>query len=113
MENTLINVQNLTKAYKGVEVLNIQDLKIPKGESFGLVGNNGAGKTTFFSMLLDLIQPTSGQIISRDIVVSESEDWKPFTAAFIDESFLIGYLTAEEYFYFIGELRQVSKADVD
>lgn len=113
MENTLINVQNLTKAYKGVEVLKIQDLKIPKGESFGLVGNNGAGKTTFFSMLLDLIQPTSGQIISRDIVVSESEDWKPFTSAFIDESFLIGYLTAEEYFYFIGELRQVSKADVD
>lgn len=113
MENILINTQNLTKAYKGVEVLNIPELEIPKGQSFGLVGNNGAGKTTFFSMLLDLIQPTTGQITSKNIVVSESEDWKPFTSSFIDESFLIGYLTAEEYFYFIGDLRGVSKADVD
>lgn len=113
MENTLINTQNLTKAYKGIEVLNIPELEIPKGQSFGLVGNNGAGKTTFFSMLLDLIQPTTGQIISKNIVVSESEDWKPFTSSFIDESFLIGYLTAEEYFYFIGDLRGVSKADVN
>lgn len=113
MENILINTQNLTKAYKGVEVLNIPELEIPRGQSFGLVGNNGAGKTTFFSMLLDLIQPTTGQITSKNIVVSESEDWKPFTSSFIDESFLIGYLTAEEYFYFIGDLRGVSKADVD
>ena len=37
-------------------VLNIEDLDIPKGQSFGFVGNNGAGKTTYFSLLLDLIQ---------------------------------------------------------
>ncbi len=108
-----IQTQNLSKSYKGVEVLNIEELNIPKGQSFGLVGNNGAGKTTYFSLLLDLIQPTTGQIINNDIVVSESEDWKPFTSAFIDESFLIGYLTAEEYFYFIADLRQVTKAEVD
>lgn len=114
MENNYsIQTQNLTKSYKGVEVLNIQDLTIPKGQSFGLVGNNGAGKTTYFSLLLDLIQPTTGQIINHDIVVSESEDWKPFTSAFIDESFLIGYLTAEEYFYFIADLRNVAKQEVD
>ena len=47
------------------------------------------------------------------MVVDESEDWKPFTSSFIDESFLIGYLTPEEYFYFIGELRGQNKADVD
>ncbi|PJB16200.1 MAG: ATP-binding protein, partial [Flavobacteriaceae bacterium CG_4_9_14_3_um_filter_33_16] len=91
----------------------IESLDIPKGQSFGLVGNNGAGKTTFFSLLLDLIQPTSGHIKNNGILVHESEDWKPFTSSFIDESFLIGYLTAEEYFYFIGELRHQNKADVD
>src|SRR5690606_6984124 len=73
----------------------------------------GAGKTTFFSLLLDLIQPTSGSILSKDIEISKNEAWKPFTSAFIDESFLIGYLTPEEYFYFIGELRGWNKADVD
>lgn len=60
-----------------------------------------------------MIQPTTGRVVNNDVVVNENENWKPFTAAFIDESFLIGYLTAEEYFYFVGELRGQNKADVD
>lgn len=109
----MIQVNNLTKTYNGVTVLNIDNLTIPKGQSFGLVGNNGAGKTTFFSLLLDLISPSTGHIKSNDVQINLSEDWKPFTSAFIDESFLIGYLTPEEYFYFVGELRGWNKADVD
>lgn len=109
----MITVSNLSKKYNADPVLNIENLDIPKGQSFGLVGNNGAGKTTFFSLLLDLIQPTTGFIKSKDIQVNESEDWKPYTSAYIDETFLIGYLTPEEYFYFIGELRGQNKADVD
>ena len=110
----MIQVNNLSKTYNnGAKVLNISNLDIPQGQSFGLVGNNGAGKTTFFSLLLDLIQPSTGEIKNNMIQVNTSEDWKPFTSAFIDESFLIGYLTAEEYFYFIGDLRKQNKADVD
>ena len=109
----MIQVNNLTKTYKGITVLNIGNLEIQKGESFGLVGNNGAGKTTFFSLLLDLIEPSTGSITSNGIQVNKSEGWKPFTAAFIDETFLIGYLTPEEYFYFIGELRGQDKQAVD
>ncbi|MBT8259003.1 MAG: ATP-binding cassette domain-containing protein, partial [Bacteroidia bacterium] len=109
----MIVTNNLIKSYGGVSVLNLPDLNIPKGQSFGLVGNNGAGKTTFFSLLLDLIQPTKGFLTMNNIRVHESEDWKPFTSAFIDESFLIGYLTPEEYFYFIGDLRGQNKADID
>lgn len=109
----MITTSNLSKKYSGNVVLNIETLEIPKGQSFGLVGNNGAGKTTYFSLLLDLIRPSSGSITNNEIFVHESEEWKPFTSSFIDESFLIGYLTAEEYFYFIGELRGQNKADVD
>ncbi|NBW28506.1 MAG: ABC transporter ATP-binding protein [Flavobacteriaceae bacterium] len=109
----MIQVNQLSKIYNGTTVLNIPNLEIPKGQSFGLVGNNGAGKTTFFSLLLDLIQPTTGSLTNNEIKVNNSEDWKPFTAAFLDESFLIGYLTAEEYFYFIGDIRGQNKADVN
>jgi ABC-2 type transport system ATP-binding protein len=109
----MITVHDITKTYGTQTVLNIPSLQIPKGQSFGLVGNNGAGKTTFFSLLLDLIQPTTGKIINNEVQVDISEAWKPFTSAFIDETFLIGYLTPEEYFYFIGELRGQNKADVD
>ena len=109
----MIQVTQLSKTYNGTTVLNIPNLEIPKGQSFGLVGNNGAGKTTFFSLLLDLIQPTTGTLTTNEIQVNTSDDWKPFTAAFLDESFLIGYLTAEEYFYFIGDIRGQNKADVN
>ena len=109
----MIQVNTLSKTYNSATVLKIDTLEIPKGQSFGLVGNNGAGKTTFFSLLLDLIQPSTGHIINNEVQVNTSENWKPFTASFLDESFLIGYLTPEEYFYFIGDLRGQNKADVD
>ena len=94
-------------------VLDLQELSIPKGEIFGLIGNNGAGKTTFFSLLLDLIESTSGTVLINEINVQKSEAWKPFTSAFIDESYLIGYLTVEEYYHFIGALRGMTKEEVD
>ena len=109
----MIITSELSKKYGENTVLTIESLEIPKGQSFGLVGNNGAGKTTYFNLLLDLIKPTTGNVINNNIQVNTSEDWKPFTAAFIDESFLIGYLTPEEYFYFVGELRGMNKADID
>lgn len=109
----MITIENLSKKYGSQVVLNIGELLIPTGQSFGLVGNNGAGKTTLFSLLLDLIQPTTGHIINNEVQVNTSEEWKPFTSSFIDETFLIGYLTPEEYFYFIGDLRGQNKADVD
>lgn len=109
----MIQIQHISKIYNGVKVLNLANIQIQKGESIGLVGNNGAGKTTLFSLMLDLIEPSSGEIILNGIKVHESEDWKKFTTAFIDESFLIGYLTPEEYFYFIGELRGQNKASID
>lgn len=109
----MIHVNSLSKKYKDKAVLDIDSLTIPSGEIFGLVGNNGAGKTTFFSLLLDLIKASTGHILNNQVRVDQSEDWKPFTSAFIDESFLISYLTPEEYFYFIGELRGLNQQDVD
>jgi len=109
----MINFNNIKKSYSRNVVLEINSLDIPKGQAFGLVGNNGAGKTTLFSLLLDLIKPTKGKVISNNIDVKESEDWKSFTSAFLDESFLISYLLPEEYFYFIGDLRGVKKREVD
>lgn len=109
----MIEISQLIKAYNKEIVLHIEELKVEKGELFGLVGNNGAGKTTLFNLLLDLIVPSKGQVTSQGIVVQKSEDWKSFTGAFIDESFTIGYLTPDEYFKFVGELRGLNQSDLD
>ena len=109
----MIKIRNITKTYSKETVLKIDYLDINSGQTFGLVGNNGAGKTTLFSLMLDLIKPTTGEVLNDNINVRKSEDWKTFTSAFLDESFLISYLMPEEYFYFVGELRNFSKKQVD
>lgn len=109
----MIQAINLQKAYNGTTVLDLADFKVENGEVFGLVGNNGAGKTTFFSLVLDLIRATRGKVLINEIPVAKSEEWKELTGAYIDESFTIGYLTPDEYFNFIGELRNMNTTDVE
>jgi ABC-2 type transport system ATP-binding protein len=109
----MITVNKLVKIYSGKYAVNIESLRIEEGEIIGLVGNNGAGKTTFFRLLLDLIKANGGEIVVKEKNIAESEDWKNFTAAYLDEGFLIGYLTPEEYFYFVGQLAGRSKSNVD
>jgi len=109
----MLSITDITKSYNGNIVVNIPQLDISTGEIIGLVGNNGAGKTTLFRLFLDLIRADKGQVFSKEKNVATSEDWKKYTAAYLDEGFLINYLTPEEYFYFVGKLHQLSKADVD
>ena len=109
----MITIKDLKKIYGGITVVNIPSLEIRKGESIGLVGNNGAGKTTLFRMMLDLIRPEKGEVVSNGEVVEGHEHWKSYTASYLDEGFLIDYLTPEEYFYFIGGLHKQSRATVD
>lgn len=108
----MIELKNIKKAYKENVVLNIPSLVIPDGENFGLVGNNGAGKTTLFSLLLDLIQATTGEVISKENKVAESENWKQYTGSFVDEGFLLDFLTPTEFFEFTGRLYGMNKSDV-
>ena len=109
----MIAIKNLKKGYNGVTVVDIPHLEIKKGESVGLVGNNGAGKTTLFRMMLDLIRAEAGEVLSNGEPVAGHENWKDYTASYLDEGFLIDYLTPEEYFYFIGGLHQQNRPQVD
>jgi ABC-2 type transport system ATP-binding protein len=109
----MIIIKDLRKAYNGRMVLNINELIIRNGEIFGLVGNNGAGKTTLLRLLLDLIKAESGEVISNDNSIKKSESWKDYTASYLDEGFLIDFLTPEEYFYFIGSEYGYTKPEID
>lgn len=108
---SIIRIENLRKMYGGATVLQIPQLELKAGESFGLVGNNGAGKTTLFRLLLDLIAPDEGTAYLKDVPVKADESWKHFTGSYLDEGFLIDYLTPDEYFNFIGKLRGLSAAE--
>ena len=108
----MITVSNLQKKYNGICVLDVPSLDILDGQSFGLVGNNGAGKTTFFRLILDLIEANEGKILLDDQPVVRNDEWKSKVGSFLDEGFLIDYLTAEEYFNFVAKLHHWSKDDL-
>tara|TARA_R110000850_G_scaffold182062_2_gene307493 strand:+ start:311 stop:1036 length:726 start_codon:yes stop_codon:yes gene_type:complete len=110
---SIITISNLKKSYNGETVLDIPMLSLEAGQSFGLVGNNGAGKTTLYRCLLDLIQPDSGEVTINGTSVAKNEEWKKNTGSFIDEGFLIDYLTADEYFAFIGKLHNIEGEELN
>ena len=108
----LLEFKNVTKKYGQVTVLDIENLSVDKGECVGVVGNNGAGKTTAFSLILDLIKASEGGVESKSNDVSKTEEWKSYTSAFLDETFLIDFLTPNEYFDFVGGLHNWSKGQI-
>ncbi len=109
----MIRITDLKKDYKRKNVLNIRDLSINEGEIFGLVGNNGAGKTTLLRLMLDLIRADEGEVLSYGNNVSKTEVWKDYTASYLDEGFLIEYLTPEEFLGFIADEYRLTKEDLD
>ena len=109
----MITIENLKKAFGQTVACDIPELTINDGDILGLVGNNGAGKTTLFRMLLDLLQPDEGAVTLDGINPAESEAWKVSTGAYIDEGFLIDFLTPEEYFAFLGKVSGLTQAEVD
>jgi ABC-2 type transport system ATP-binding protein len=121
-----IQIENLKKCFGEKIAVDIDHYEIRDGEMLGLVGNNGAGKSTLFRLMLDLVKADGGRVLMQPSVeeqnqgivkgsvdVAQTEDWKDWTGAFVDESFLIDYLTPDEYFQFIGRISRRKQEDVD
>ena len=109
----MITIQNLKKQFGETIACDIPELNINDGDILGLVGNNGAGKTTLFRMMLDLLKPDEGEVTLDGVNPALSEEWKATTGAYIDEGFLIDFLTPDEYFAFIGKITDMTQEEVD
>jgi ABC-2 type transport system ATP-binding protein len=107
-----LTIKHLVKRFGDKTALSISELQIERGTLLGLVGNNGAGKTTFFRLILDLLNADSGSVLSQGLDVSRSEEWKARTGSFLDNRFLIEFLTPEEYFDFVGASYGLEKNDL-
>jgi len=98
-----LSFNSLKKQYGSDVVLDIPSLTINEGELVGLVGNNGAGKTTMMRLILDLIQATEGNVTIDSRNVAEDPSWKSVTGSYLDSTFLIDFYTPEEFFGFVAE----------
>lgn len=121
----MIKIENLKKNFGETTACDIPSFTINNGDILGLVGNNGAGKTTLFRLLLDLLKADEGHVeyivpspegegTGNEVInPTESEDWKQQVGAYVDEGFLIDFLTPEEYFAFLGKVSGMTQQDVD
>jgi ABC-2 type transport system ATP-binding protein len=115
----MITIKDLKKYFGETCACDIPSFTINDGDILGLVGNNGAGKTTLFRLLLDLLKADGGSVeylasgVPEAINPAESEAWKQQVGAYIDEGFLIDFLTPEEYFAFLGKISGMTQAEVD
>lgn len=99
----MIEIQNLTKKYGSFTALDSLDLTIEKGSVFGFVGQNGAGKSTTFSILATLLAPTSGQAYIQGISVSEKPKEIRRLIGYMPDFFgVYDQFKAEEYLHFYG-----------
>ena len=108
----MIEAKDLLKQFGEKTAVDIPSFVINDGDVLGLVGNNGAGKTTFFRLILDLLDADRGAVTIDGANPAESEDWKAGVGAYIDEGFLIDFLTPEEYFEFVGKVNGMSRDQV-
>jgi ABC-2 type transport system ATP-binding protein len=108
-DEVVIETRNLSKVYRDfwgrqkVRALKALDLKVYRGEIFGLLGPNGSGKTTTIKLLLGLIFPTEGDALvfgkaAADVTKNEKIGYLP------EESYLYRFLNAEETLDFYGRL---------
>lgn len=111
----LLETRNLTKVYRDfwgrpkVLALKALDLRVNRGEIFGLLGPNGSGKTTTIKLLLGLLFPTEGEAFlfgspASDVSKNERIGYLP------EESYLYKFLNAEETLQFYGRLFKMSPA---
>lgn len=93
----ILRVQNLSKQFGEINAVNNLSFSVEKGEVYGFLGQNGAGKSTTIRMLLTLIQPTGGtiEILGLDLQKHRNEIFRQ-TGAIIEKPDLYKYLTATE-----------------
>jgi ABC-2 type transport system ATP-binding protein len=101
----MIHLNHVTKRYHDYTAVDDLSLQIDEGEIVGIIGHNGAGKSTTLKMIAGLLEPTEGlvQVMGQDIC-KESVAIKRQTGYLPEESPLYDNLTARQYLLFFSEL---------
>jgi ABC-2 type transport system ATP-binding protein len=106
----MISLKQVTKLYGQLAAVRDLDLEVEDGEIMGIIGHNGAGKTTILKMIVGLISPTSGrvEVMGRD-VAKEGLYLRRFLGYLPEDSSLYENMTATEYLLFFSELYKMPK----
>lgn len=109
----VVEVQDLRKNYGNTVAVSIDHIAVHTGDCVGVVGNNGAGKTTFLRLVLDLVAADRGRVQVCGEPVHRSQAWKTAVGSYLDEAFLPTFLTPREFLHFVGGFYALQRSHVD
>ena len=97
MTNTAVEIRNLTKVFDGKEVLRSCNLTVQSGTIYGLLGANGAGKTTMFKLITGLLSPTAGNVkVQGETLSIDKKDFLRKMGILIETPVFYNHLSARE-----------------
>ena len=114
----MIELEHATKYYGSIPALRDVSFHVPKGQTTGLLGRNGAGKTTALNLMTGYFPPTEGKVrIGGKDMLADPRACKRMIGYLPEKPPLYDEMTVEEYLAFVSELREVvrkaGKAHVD
>lgn len=105
-----IRVRGLRKVYRSIEAVRGIDLEVQSGEIFGLIGPDGAGKTSCFQILGGVMQPTAGEAIMLGKSAREARSY----VGYLTQVFSLYHdLSVAENLRYMGELRRLSNEQIE
>lgn len=112
MEETVLTAINLTKKFKELTAVNSLNLTVNRGEIFGLLGPDGAGKSTIMRMLSTAMLPTAGKALVLGLDVAKDEEKIRRRIGYMPQRFsLYGDLTVDENIDFFADLYEVPSSE--
>jgi ABC-2 type transport system ATP-binding protein len=112
-QSTIISVSNLTKSYGDFTAVNNISFEVAKGEIFGFLGANGAGKTTAMKMLIGISKPSSGEVIVAGYNIDNQSEMVKKNIGYMSQKFsLYDDLTIKENITFFGGIYGLSRKQI-
>ena len=106
----MIELEHVSKNYGGIPALRDVSFHVPKGQTVGLLGRNGAGKTTALNLMTGYFPPTEGKIrIGGKDMISEPRECKRMIGYLPEKPPLYDEMSVEDYLAFVSQLREVVK----
>lgn len=111
--NKIISVSNLTKTFGDFTAVNNISFEVAKGEIFGFLGANGAGKTTAIKMLIGISKPSSGEATVADFDIAKQSEMVKKNIGYMSQKFsLYDDMTIKENITFFGGIYGLSRKEI-
>lgn len=103
----IISVENLTKRFGNITVLENINLRFEQGKIYGIIGRNGSGKTVLFKLIIGYLKPTNGRVVVNGKEIGKDADFAENIGVIIENPGFLGGYTGFKNLEYLASIRNV------